>query len=112
MGAVVVLASPALADGFRLAGAAVLVQEPGPAVDAVLRAVVADPQAALVLVTADLWACLEDRACGEVEQLARPVVMAIPAAGQADPGARRALIADMVRRSIGYRVEPPAGAVR
>ena len=111
MGHLVVLASPPLADGFRLAGALVLEAAPGPGCEAALSAAVASPDAALVAVTADLWDAIPDRARGEVEALGRPVVVPVPGpvspAGP-DPASRRRLIADAVRRAIGHRVEVSA----
>jgi vacuolar-type H+-ATPase subunit F/Vma7 len=109
MGGVSVIASPALADGFRLAGASVMTCDPGVSSEVLLRAVIAEPDQAVVLVTADIWSSLDDRTRGDLERCVCPVVAVVPAAGAGDPVARRGLTADMVRRSIGYRVELSGG---
>ncbi len=112
MGSVVVVASPGLADGFRLAGAAVMTCEPGTDCGLLLRRVAAEPDRAVVLVSADIWGSLDDRTRGDLERFACPVVAVVPAPGSVDPVARRGLTADMVRRSIGYRVELSGGGTR
>jgi vacuolar-type H+-ATPase subunit F/Vma7 len=112
MGSVLVVASPGLADGFRLAGAAVMTCDPGTASEFLLRRVAAEPDRAVVLVTADVWGSLDDRTRGDLERCVCPVVAVVPAGGAGDPVARRGLTADMVRRSIGYRVELSGGGTR
>lgn len=112
MGSVVVVASPGLADGFRLAGATVMTCDPGAAPELLLRRVAAETDRAVVLVTADVWSSLDDRARGDLERYERPIVAVVPANGAGDPVARRGLTADMVRRSIGYRVELSGGGTR
>lgn len=112
MGSVVVVASPGLADGFRLAGASVVACDPGATSELVLRRVAGEADRAVVLVTADVWGSLDDRARGDLEQSVCPVVAVVPASAAGDPIARRGLTADMVRRSIGYRVELSGGVTR
>ena len=112
MGTVVVVASPGVADGFRLAGASVVTCAPGTESEIVLRRAAADPDRAVLLVTADVWDSLDDRTRGDLERCMCPVVAVVPEPGAGDPVARRALTADMVRRSIGYRVELSGGGTR
>ncbi len=112
MGSVVVVASPGLADGFRLAGASVVTCDPGTASEIILRRVAAEPDRAVVLVTADVWGSLDDRTRGDLERCVCPVVAVVPASGAGDPAARRGMTADMVRRAIGYRVELSGGGTQ
>jgi V/A-type H+-transporting ATPase subunit F len=101
----VVVASPALADGFRLAGCATVPARPGSEAVAALRGLAAAGDVGLVLVTTDLWTGLEAGLRGRLERLARPVVLPIPAGVVADPTTRRQLLDEMLERAIGYRIE-------
>lgn len=110
MARLVVLTSPSLADGFRLAGCATLVAAEGtPASDA-LRELAATGDVGLLLVTADLWASVGERLRGQLERLARPVVMPIPAGVVSDGRIRAQLLGEMLQRAIGYRIELSGGA--
>lgn len=105
MARLVVLSASSLADGFRLAGVATLVARPGGETSAALNGLVAESEVGLVLVTADLWASLDERTRDGVERLARPIVLPVPAGAPSDVASRRDLVADMLRRAIGYRIQ-------
>ncbi len=110
MARLVVLSSPSLADGFRLAGCATVVAaEATPASDAV-RELAATGDVGLLLVTADLWTSLGERLRGQLERLARPVVMPIPAGVVSDGRIRAQLLGEMLQRAIGYRIELTSGS--
>jgi vacuolar-type H+-ATPase subunit F/Vma7 len=94
----VVLATPALADGFRLAGAATIAVGPAETPE-IFRRLAAEPDTGIVLVTDDLWPRIEDRDRRAVEQAGRPLVVAIPAGRRAAGPGRRA----------GHRRDAPAG---
>jgi vacuolar-type H+-ATPase subunit F/Vma7 len=110
MARLLVVASPGLADGFRLAGAPTIAAHRGPEAGAAVRSAVADVDVGLLLVTADLWQELEPRARGELERLARPIVLPIPAGVVTDVTTRRQLLGEMLERAIGYRIELTSGA--
>ena len=103
MARLVVVTGPALADGFRLAGCATPVVPPGPVPPAALQEIVGG-DAGLVLVTTDVWAALDVRTRGELERLAQPVVMPIPAGTTAAGAAPGALLGEMLERAIGFRI--------
>ncbi len=105
MARLVVISGPALADGFRLAGAPVVVVRSGGETAEALHRLVADEETGLVLVTADLWAGVDERRRGLLERLARPIVLPIPAGVVADVTTRRQLLGEMLERAIGYRIE-------
>jgi len=105
----VVLSAPSLADGFRLAGVATIMARPGPETLAALRALVAQGDTGLVLVTAELWASLDDRTRDGLERLARPIVLPVPAGAPTDVTTRGELIGEMLRRAIGYRIQLGGG---
>jgi vacuolar-type H+-ATPase subunit F/Vma7 len=101
----VVVSSPALADGFRLAGADTHVARPGDDAAHALAAVIAEQDVGLALVTADLWASLDDRVQAAAERLGRPIVLPIPAGAVTDVTTRRQILGEMLERAIGYRIE-------
>jgi vacuolar-type H+-ATPase subunit F/Vma7 len=109
MARLVVLTSPALADGFRLAGCATVVAAPGVRASAALRDAIAEDDVGLLLVTADVWATVDDLLRASVEQLARPVVTPVPVGAVADGMTRGKLIGEMLQRAIGYRIELAVG---
>lgn len=111
MARLVVLASAELADGFRLAGVATFTVRPDGAV-ASLQGVVAEPDVGIVLVTADLWAALDERVRDSVERLSRPLVLQVPVGVVAEAVGRRAAIEEMLQRAIGYRTEIAGAAER
>jgi vacuolar-type H+-ATPase subunit F/Vma7 len=105
----VVLTSPGLADGFRLAGCATLVALPGAAASTALREAVVRDDIGVLLVTADLWASVGERLRGNLELLARPVVAPLPAGAVSDGTTRGQLLGEMLRRAIGFRIELAGG---
>lgn len=109
MARLVVLSTPPLADGFRLAGVATTVARPGPGAAAALHGLVAQGDVGLVLVTADLWAALDERTRERVEHLVRPIVLQVPAGAPTDGTSRRELVSEMLRRAIGYRIQIGGG---
>jgi vacuolar-type H+-ATPase subunit F/Vma7 len=109
MARVVILSHPGQADGYRLAGCSTVVASPGPEAAASLRHLAATPDVGVLLVSEDLWVSIDDRLRGDVEQLARPVVMAIPQ-GERTPGAAREhLLGEMFQRAIGFRIQISGG---
>jgi vacuolar-type H+-ATPase subunit F/Vma7 len=109
MARLVVVSSGLLADGFRLAGPATIETRPGREAAAALKAIVREGDVGLVLVTTDLWASVEERLRGDLERLARPVVLPIPTGGAGGGAARRQLIGEMLQRAIGFRIELRGG---
>lgn len=108
----VVVTNASLADGFRLAGADVVVATSGAGAAATLRAVVGLASAGVVLVTDDLWEGIPQRLRGTLENLAQPIVLEVPAGAGFDVGSGRVQIVEMLGRAIGYRIQTPGGEVR
>lgn len=112
MAALVVVSNPALADGFRLAGARTIVAAPGSEVVAVLRRLASQAETGLVLVTDDLWDSVPPRLRGALENLAQPIVIGLSSGASRDASIRRRLLGEMLERAIGYRVQLAGGAGR
>jgi vacuolar-type H+-ATPase subunit F/Vma7 len=110
MARLLVVTNPGLADGFRLAGAATIAAHPGQEATTAVRLAAADLDVGLLLVTADLWRALDPRTRGDLERLARPIVLPIPAGVVTDVTTRRQLLGEMLERAIGYRIELTTGA--
>jgi vacuolar-type H+-ATPase subunit F/Vma7 len=105
MAHVAALSSPALADGFRLAGIGVVVARPGAELRIALRDLIGRPDLGLLLITADLWSELDERTRSAAEFMARPLVLSVPAGAVAEAGTRRELLGEMLERAIGFRIE-------
>lgn len=100
-----IVASPAVAAGFRLAGLAA--DEAGSPRDAesLLRQEATRPDAGLVLIQQALYEGIPPVARRELERRALPIIVPIPDATWAE--ARRQsgdYILDLLQRAIGYRV--------
>jgi vacuolar-type H+-ATPase subunit F/Vma7 len=105
MAGLTVIANDWLADGFRLAGVDTRLGRPGPTLHAAVEAAMADDELGLLVVTEDLWLTLDERTRRRLEHLARPLVIAVPAGTVTEGTGRRELLAEMLERAIGYRLE-------
>lgn len=112
MSRLVVIATPALAAGFRLAGCETLAADAGPAAGTLVRMVASAGDVGLLLVTVDLWAAFDDRLRGQLERLAAPVVLPIPAGAVSGEPLRAQLLGEMLQRAIGYRIQLSVGGGR
>lgn len=109
MARVVILSSPGQADGYRLAGCATVVSQPGSEAAAALRHLIESADVGVLLVTAELWSSVGERVRADAEGRARPVVMPIPE-GERVPGALRVqLLGEMFQRAIGFRIQIAGG---
>ncbi|MDH4143098.1 MAG: hypothetical protein OEV61_10845 [Chloroflexota bacterium] len=109
MARLVVIATAAVADGFRLAGCSTRTANPTEA-SRILRRVMSEGDVGLVLVTADLWEEIGERLRAAIERSARPIVLPIPAGVVTDASTRRQLLGEMLERAIGYRIELSSGS--
>lgn len=112
MARLVVVSSARLADGFRLTGATTVVARAGREAAGILRSLADEPDIGLLLVTAELWASVDDRLRGMLERLPRPIVLAIPAGVVTEGTSHRELLGEMLKRAIGYRIELVRGEER
>lgn len=109
MSRLVVVARPAVADGFRLAGCETHAAEPGERSTALLRAVAERPDVGLLLVTADCWVAAPEGVREALEQRDLPVVLPIPAGAAEGAPSKEQLLAEMLARAIGFRIRLATG---
>ena len=110
----VVVTTRALADGFRLAGAATVVADPGADAVSIVHALVAHPAVGLIMVTHELWQSVPERSRASLESLARPIVLGIPTGAGEGPGAGAGgrMAGEALSRAIGHRIGLPRNARR
>lgn len=104
MGRLVVVTTPELAPGFRLAGVAT---EAVPSAAAAARAVaelVAAPDTAVVAVHEPFFAAFDPQARESLGMSLAPIVVALPAGAAAGGESRQERLAELLRRAIGYRI--------
>jgi V/A-type H+-transporting ATPase subunit F len=100
------IASPASATGFRLAGLVPLEAADGEAAARALSDLLIDPKIGVVLVEDRLHRALPDPVRRQLAARALPMVVPYPAPRWARPVEdREAFIAELLQRAIGYRVK-------
>jgi vacuolar-type H+-ATPase subunit F/Vma7 len=109
MARLIVVTSAPLADGFRLAGCETLLVDGRASAARTVREVASSRETGLLLITSDVWAGLDERLQGQLERLAQPVVMPIPAGAATEAGSPGRLLGEMLQRAIGYRIELGTG---
>ena len=101
----VVVTTPELASGFRLGGARAIAAESAEDAARALASIFAGGEAAVVAVHEPFLAAIEPALRRRCEESVAPVVVALPAgAGGAREGARRARLAEILERAVGYRI--------
>jgi vacuolar-type H+-ATPase subunit F/Vma7 len=103
MARLVVVTAPEQSAGFRLAGAA-MEEASGPEDAArIINDLVRRGEGGIVAVHEPLLAGMDPDHRRRLEELANPVVVALPVGtAEGGEGARRGRLADLLRRSIGY----------
>ncbi len=105
MGRLIVVTTPRAATGFRMAGAATEVAGSPEEADRVIRELLDGGETGVIAVDEELLAGVPPERRRWLEDLVNPVIVAIPAVTAGAPaGGRRARLAEMLRRAIGYRI--------
>jgi vacuolar-type H+-ATPase subunit F/Vma7 len=104
MGRLIVVTGEDRAPGFRLAGVGVEVARSPDAAARVVSGLLAEGRGGVIAVDEPLLAGLDPRTRQRFEESVDPMVVSLPS-GVREPGeARRARLAAMLRRAIGYRI--------
>ncbi len=105
MHSVVILTDPETADGFRLAGARVLVAESPAAAQDVLVGLLDDEGTGIVAVNEAFMAAASERTRRRIESMYRPIVVPLPVRETVSmPSDRLARLARLIRRAVGFDI--------
>ncbi len=105
MGRLMVITTPDLATGFRLAGVEAFAAESPERAEAILCKLLEGEEASLIAVRQDLLQAMDRRLQRRIENSYRPVVMAIPGGTPTTSGeGRRRYITELIRRAIGFHI--------
>ena len=100
-----VITTPDLAPGFQLAGVETFAVENANQAETVLRELLTEGEASLIVVRQGLLEAMDSRLQRQVRYSYRPVVIAIPGSVPTTPGRRRHhYISELIRRAIGFRI--------
>jgi V/A-type H+-transporting ATPase subunit F len=102
---VIVLTDPETADGFRLAGVDVFeVETPAEATREVSR-LLEDPKTGILAINEAFFMGLDERIQKRIESTYRPIVVSLPIKEKLGAvGERRAFLARLVHRAVGFDV--------
>lgn len=100
-----VVSPPELASGFRLAGAGVRPASSAEEAAAAVRELIAQGERGVIGVYEPFYIQFETRFRDRLEQSVSPVVIAVPSGFGSEEGlTRRARIAALLRRAVGYHI--------
>ena len=101
-----IVCRPPLAPGFELAGLAVDLASDGAAATEVLRRLAGEPKCGIVLIDSVLHRALPDEVRARFERQPRPLITPFPAPGWDEAAEAEAVVLEILRQAIGYRVRP------
>ena len=99
-----VVCRPTVCDGFALAGVKTIPAADGPEATTVLPRLCADPGVGVVFVEEILYQALPEPLRESLERHAAPVVVPFPGPRTGPRPSADAVLVEMLRRIIGYRV--------
>jgi V/A-type H+-transporting ATPase subunit F len=100
-----VITTPNMAPGFRLAGVETFAAESPDEAQRVLRELLEGDEASLIAVRQNLLGSIDSRLQRQIETSYSPLVMMIPGGTPASPGeGRRRYIAELIRRAVGFHI--------
>lgn len=104
MSNVLILASPDLANGFRLAGVEVRETRSAEESEKILRSAAA-AAFELVVVPQDHYLAFPDRFVQDLEENEKPLLVPAPMQAGREPVGAEKYVQDLVRRAIGYQIK-------
>ena len=104
MARLVVMTTPELVAGYRLAGATVIATANGSAAEEALWQLLDDRDVAVVAVHAPHAQAFGPALRRRLEKLTLPVVIEIPSGEEREEEGRRARLMELLRHAIGHRI--------
>jgi vacuolar-type H+-ATPase subunit F/Vma7 len=100
----VIVTTPDLSEGYRLAGGSVAPASSIAEAEAQLRKLAADQDVAVIGVHAPFWHALSPGLVQELEARSLPVIIDIPGGAEGESRGRRARLIELFRHAIGHRI--------
>ncbi len=101
----VVLTDSDTADGFRLAGVAVLVADSDEMARKQLNALIDDESSGIIAVNEKMMAAIDERTQRKIDSIYRPIIISLPIKERLEMGEdHRAYLARLIRRAIGFDI--------
>lgn len=108
MARLVIVTTPELTPGFRIAGVTTLTASSAREASSIVRGLVEEGEQGVIGVHAPFLSDMDRDLRRQLELMINPVVIALPSGELAGrPGQRRAQISAMLRRIIGYHISFP-----
>lgn len=105
MAKLTVITTPSLAPGFRLAGVEVIAAENRVTAHGALVRLIDEGEAGIIAIDAPFLRELDYATARRIEEMVKPVVVALPTGTDVLPEQRRSRqIAELIRRAIGIRM--------
>jgi vacuolar-type H+-ATPase subunit F/Vma7 len=104
VGRLIVVSTDEAAPGYRLAGVATEVVADAKEATRVIADLIADGAEGVIAVEEPLFSAIDARTRRGLEDSANPVIVALPSGAALTGPGRRARLAAMLRRAIGYRI--------
>jgi vacuolar-type H+-ATPase subunit F/Vma7 len=100
-----IITNPTLAPGFALAGVQVIAAESDAVARRALARLLDEGEAGIIALDAPYLASLDYATARRIDELVKPVVVALPVGANVLPEQRRSRqIAELIRRAIGIRM--------
>lgn len=110
MARLIIVTTPELTPGFRLAGVTTLTASSAREASAIVRDLIDGGEKGVIGLHAPYWANMDRDLRRRLEGMVNPVVITLPAGTQnitGGQGERRAAITALLRRAVGYKITFP-----
>jgi vacuolar-type H+-ATPase subunit F/Vma7 len=101
---VLIITTPATADGFRLGGARTVVADDAEETTAAVGEAIADGRAAVVAVHAGLWSSVAPQLRNLWTRRTSPLILSLPDEDSDTAAARDSGLRDLLSRAVGYQI--------
>lgn len=107
----IVVTDPETADGFRLAGVSVVEAENADDAQEKIKLLLDDPNAGILAVNEHFFNNIDEKTQEKIDSIYRPIVIPLPIKESVEmAGERRAYLARLIHRAIGFDITLQRGA--